>query len=71
MKIQLQARERQFIISAAEEFERQTGEKYSIRFVMLLLSERYEAEFEETIKNIFDEKIRAHEEERARQELAK
>lgn len=71
MKIQLQARERQFIINAAEEFERQTGEKYSIRFVMLLLSERYEDEFESTITKIFDEKIRTHEEEKARKELTK
>ena len=66
MKVQLQARERQFIINSAEEFERKTGEKYSIRFVMLLLTERYEDRFEQDIKEIFDEKIRAHEEEKAR-----
>lgn len=69
MKVQLQPRERQFIIDAAEAFERETGEKYSIRFVMLLLSEKLEERFEQDIKDIFKEKIRIHEEEQARKAL--
>lgn len=68
MKLQLQPRERQFIINAAEEFEKQTGEKYSIRFVMLLLSEKIEERFEQDIKEIFEEKVRMYEEEKAREE---
>ena len=68
MKISLQPRERQHILNAAKKFEEQTGEKYSIRFVMLLLSEKYEDRFEKDIKDIFDEKVRIYEEEQARKQ---
>lgn len=69
MKISLQGRERQHILNAAQKFEEKTGEKYSIRFVMLLLSEKYEQRFEKDIDDIFDEKIRLHEEEIARKSI--
>lgn len=52
----------------AKKFEEKTGEYYSIRFVMLLLAERYSERFEEDLKEIFDQKIRDHEEKTEREQ---
>lgn len=68
MKITLQTQERLAVSRMAKEFEKKTGEYYSIRFVMLLLAERYSERFEEDLKDIFDQKIRDHEEKMERDE---
>ena len=57
-------------MNAAKKFEEQTGSNYSIRFVMLLLTERYQERFEQDITEIFDEKIRDEEERKARSTLS-
>ena len=63
MKLTLRPRERQYIINAAKDYEKKSGDKYSIRFVMLLLEERIAERFEEDIKEVFEEKTRLLEEE--------
>lgn len=69
MNVTLRGAERQAVLKAAKDFEEKTGEKYSIRFVMLLLIEKYEDRFDQDIQDIFDEKIRMHEEEQSRKSI--
>lgn len=66
MKITLTAYERKAILEEADKYEKETGDKYSIRFVMLLLAERFTESLETNIKEIFQEKRRVLEEERTK-----
>lgn len=69
MKITLTNFERSFITKEARKYQERTDDEYSIRFVLLEIEHRWHNQLEQIVKEVFEEKLKRHKEEKARYSL--
>lgn len=66
MKITLTPYEKREVLRKAAEYTEKTGDNYSMQFISMLIADKMTKTLEAVVDEVFQEKVRMHEEELAR-----
>lgn len=69
MKITLNDFERQYLMTKARAYEKNTGDRFSARFILSLICEEVEAKLPRIIDKVLEEKERKFDEQKALEEI--
>lgn len=67
MWIHLTDVETEYVMTMAKKYLKKTGDHYSVKFILMLLSEKYSKSLKHDLDEVLEEKLRLHEEEKARE----